>query len=309
MFTSRVLKSWASVAVVVTLATLYTRHHLAKFERKEWGQELYIEDSKAGATQTAADRAHGSARRRPSAPNLPNHPTAAAGNGCRYRVLQRAADAGGESFTVEILVRAGAPGYYTDYAGSPPEHVHDAQEETFVVRVRAGGWGAGGLGLGLGAGVVPPALQCDAMRCTARPLGGPDAALTPRPPTRRACAGQERQDGLQGAALPGLAGGLLGAASLAWHWGLPAWRRAPLHAPAAARVPLLPPGRSSGPASQPAAAPHRPPALPYPPPQLGAAAAPLEEGGSVTVPRGERASGGGRRGSAGVSGAQGAWQA
>ena len=48
MFTPRVLKAWASVALVVTLATFYTRHHLSKFERKDWGQELYIEDSKAG---------------------------------------------------------------------------------------------------------------------------------------------------------------------------------------------------------------------------------------------------------------------
>jgi hypothetical protein len=49
MLTSRLIKAWSSVAVVLTLATLYTRHHLSKFERRDWGQELYIEDSRAGA--------------------------------------------------------------------------------------------------------------------------------------------------------------------------------------------------------------------------------------------------------------------
>jgi hypothetical protein len=89
-------------------------------------------------------------------------------------VLQRSYDTGGESFTVEILVRAGAAGYYTDYAGSPPEHVHDGQEETFVVRPRGpcvhGGGGGGGGGGDL--------------RLRRAPLGAP--APEPGPPQHTA---------------------------------------------------------------------------------------------------------------------------
>lgn len=58
----------------------------------------------------------------------------AAGDGSRYRVLVRSADTGGKSFTVEVLTRAGIPGFLPDLSGSTPAHNHtQGQEEQLTV--------------------------------------------------------------------------------------------------------------------------------------------------------------------------------
>lgn len=63
------------------------------------------------------------------------------GNGTRYRVLTRAGDTAGSSFTVEVLSRAGVLGFLPNLSGSTPEHSH--------TQVCWGGW-VGGLGAGGG---------------------------------------------------------------------------------------------------------------------------------------------------------------
>lgn len=57
-----------------------------------------------------------------------------AGTGSRYRVLTRAADTAGTSFTVEILNKPGAPGFVPGLSASIPEHSHTGgQEEQLTV--------------------------------------------------------------------------------------------------------------------------------------------------------------------------------
>lgn len=64
----------------------------------------------------------------------------AAGNGTRYRVLVRSADTAGASFTVEVLSRAGIPGFLPDQSGSSPAHSHTAgqEEEVTVIKGKLG---------------------------------------------------------------------------------------------------------------------------------------------------------------------------
>jgi hypothetical protein len=65
-------------------------------------------------------------------------------------VLQRAYDTGNEYFTVEATVRRSASSYYEGYTGSPPEHVHAFQDETYTVR-------SGKMGYKLGDTAAPVA--------------------------------------------------------------------------------------------------------------------------------------------------------
>ena len=64
---------------------------------------------------------------------LLNLSAAAAGNGTRYRVLERAADSSTGSSKVEILSRSSAEGFYGGYSGSTPSHVHEESAEHITV--------------------------------------------------------------------------------------------------------------------------------------------------------------------------------
>jgi len=77
----------------------------------------------------------------------------------------RAADTSNASFTVEVLSRAGIPGFLPDKSASTPEHIHtqQQQEEVVVVQGRLG-YLRGGKStegeLGPGEKLVIPAGQC-----------------------------------------------------------------------------------------------------------------------------------------------------
>lgn len=64
----------------------------------------------------------------------------ATGNGTRYRVLERAAETDGASYTVEVLARGSAEGFMQDLAGSLPAHEHLDQEEELRVLEGKLGW-------------------------------------------------------------------------------------------------------------------------------------------------------------------------
>ncbi|GBF93193.1 hypothetical protein Rsub_05925 [Raphidocelis subcapitata] len=64
-----------------------------------------------------------------------------AGNQTRYRVLATSEETGGESFTVEILIREGAYGATRGKPGSQPGHLHLQQDEQLEVKKgRLGYW-------------------------------------------------------------------------------------------------------------------------------------------------------------------------
>lgn len=65
--------------------------------------------------------------------HVPTTHVPCAATGIKYKVLQRAYDTGNEYFTVEATVRMNATSYYDGYIGSPPEHIHLFQDETFTV--------------------------------------------------------------------------------------------------------------------------------------------------------------------------------
>ncbi|KAF8066163.1 hypothetical protein HT031_002485 [Scenedesmus sp. PABB004] len=92
----------AVVALILCGGTAYTRHHVASLRRADHSASVYMEDSKAG-------------------------------NGSRYRVLTRSADTGGESYSVEVLLRPTAPAFVDGLPGSTPGHSHAAQDEELEV--------------------------------------------------------------------------------------------------------------------------------------------------------------------------------
>ncbi|KAI8470608.1 MAG: hypothetical protein J3K34DRAFT_251797 [Monoraphidium minutum] len=64
-----------------------------------------------------------------------------AGNQTRYRVITSSDETGGESFTIEILIREGALGSARDKPGSQPGHLHLFQDEHIEVKAgRLGYW-------------------------------------------------------------------------------------------------------------------------------------------------------------------------
>jgi hypothetical protein len=62
------------------------------------------------------------------------------GNGTRYRVLTRAADTAGASYSVEVLCRKAVAGFSAELPCSLPGHVHLAQDETVSVSAGRLGW-------------------------------------------------------------------------------------------------------------------------------------------------------------------------
>ncbi len=65
--------------------------------------------------------------------HVPTSHVSCAATGIKYKVLQRAYDTGNEYFTVEATLRTNATSYYDGYIGSPPEHIHLLQDETYTV--------------------------------------------------------------------------------------------------------------------------------------------------------------------------------
>lgn len=123
---------------------LYTRYHVSSLQRADFSQQEYFEDSKAGEHRdrraclaVLGAQLH---RRNAVAPCRCCCCLCPAGDGTRYRVLARASDTAGQSFTVEVLARAGVRGFLPDLSASSPEHSHTQgqQEEVTVIKGRLG---------------------------------------------------------------------------------------------------------------------------------------------------------------------------
>lgn len=99
------LRSFASVLVLLLAVGLgVARYKVISFKRTNFNAQEYIEDSRDGDQQ-------------------------------RYRFPVTAAESQGEKIVAELLVRAGCvkSGARPDRPGSPPEHYHKTQDETFEV--------------------------------------------------------------------------------------------------------------------------------------------------------------------------------
>lgn len=103
----------AVMAFILAGGGLVTRHHVANLERPDQRGAEYLEDSKAG-------------------------------NGSRYRVLQRASDTGGASCEVEVLGRGSARGFMDGFAASVPAHAHGVEAESLTVLAGRLGYFRGG---------------------------------------------------------------------------------------------------------------------------------------------------------------------
>lgn len=130
------------LTVILGCCVLYTRYHVSSLQRADFSQQEYFEDSKAGEHRDrraclAASRAQ-LHRRNAVAPC--HCCLCSAGDGTCYRVLARASDTAGQSFTVEVLARAGVRGFLPDLSASSPEHSHTQgqEEEVTVIKGRLG---------------------------------------------------------------------------------------------------------------------------------------------------------------------------
>lgn len=131
------------ITVILWCCVLYTRYHVSSLQRADFSQQEYFEDSKAGehCARRACLAAPGAqrCRRNAVAPcRCCCWCLCSAGDGTRYRVLARASDTAGQSFTVEVLARAGVRGFLPDLSASSPEHSHTQEEEVTVIKGRLG---------------------------------------------------------------------------------------------------------------------------------------------------------------------------
>jgi hypothetical protein len=131
------------IAAILWCCVLYTRYHVSSLQRADFSQQEYVEDSKAGE-HTDSRACLSCAQLHTRHAGLPLTAAAAAaaatGDGTRYRVLARASDTAGQSFTVEVLARAGIRGFLPDLSASSPEHSHTQgqEEEVTVIKGRLG---------------------------------------------------------------------------------------------------------------------------------------------------------------------------